>query len=186
MTVSAPLYERILGNGWSQLAQPLRFMHATSSPVRACGRFRIDYGPHPVARLLARILRLPDPSAAAETRLMVTARADGEDWERTFSGRRFATRQCRCHDELAERFGILEFRFHLRVSNGSLLYVQRRAAFLCWLVCLPIPTACAPRVEAREDPAGPNRIHVQVRVVLPGIGPLIAYAGIIEVEENGQ
>lgn len=186
MTVSAPLYERIVGNSWSQLAEPLRLMHATSSPVRARGCLRIENGLHPVARLLARMCRLPSPSAASDTRLTVTVRADGEHWERTFSGRRVATRQYRSGDELSERFGVLQFRFHLRVSDGGLLYVQRQAAFRCWLVHLPIPTAFAPRVEAREDPAGSKRIHVEVRVILPGIGLLIAYAGIIEVEENGQ
>jgi hypothetical protein len=37
-------------------------------------------------------------------------------------------------------------------------------------------------VEAREDPAGPDRIEVTVRVTFPAIGQLIAYDGIIEIE----
>jgi hypothetical protein len=186
MTVSAPLYQRVMGHSWCQLAEALRSMHATSSTVRARGQFRIDYGSHPVARLLARLLRLPHPSAAADTRLVVSAHGDREQWERTFDGRRFVTLQYRWHDDLAERFGVLQFRFRLQVSDGSLLYVQRQAAVLCWRVRLPIPALCAPRVEAREDPAGPKRIRVQVRVVLPGIGLLISYAGIVDVEENGR
>jgi hypothetical protein len=161
-------------------------MHTTTSPVHARGDLRIEYGLHPMARLLARLLRLPHPSASADTRLVVSARGDGELWERTFDGRRFATLQCRWHDDLAERFGVLQFRFRLCVSDGSLLYVQRQAAVLCWPVRLPIPALCAPRVEAREDPAGPNRIQVEVRVLLPGIGLLISYAGIVDVEENGR
>jgi hypothetical protein len=185
MTVSEPLYQRLMGNSWCQLAEPLRSMHATSSTVRACGQFRIDYGPHPVARLFARWLRLPHQSAAADTRLVVFARGDREHWERTFDGRRFATLQYQWHDDLAERFGVLQFRFRLHVSDGSLLYIQRQAAVLCWPVRLPIPALCAPRVEAREDRAGPKQVQVVVRVLLPGIGLLISYAGTVDIEENG-
>jgi hypothetical protein len=101
MPVGAPLYQRLMG--WCQLAEPLRSMHATSSTVRARGQFRIDYGPHPVAPMLARLLRLPHPSAAADTRLAVTARAAAEQWERTFDGLRFQTLHYRWHDDLAKR-----------------------------------------------------------------------------------
>jgi hypothetical protein len=186
MAVSMPLYQRLMGSSWSDLAAPVRSMHGTSSTVWACGRFRIDYGPHPAARLLARVLRLPHPSAAADTRLVVSAHGERELWERTFDGRRFATRQYPRHDELAERFGVLQFRFRLRVLAGGLLYVQRQAAVLCWPVRLPIPALCAPRVEAREDPAGLKRVRVDVRVFLPGIGLLISYAGTVDVEEGGR
>lgn len=186
MTVSAPLYQRVMGTSWSELGEPLRLMHATSPTVQARGRLFVEHGVHPVARLVARMLGLPRPCVAADTRLTVTACAEGERWERTFSGRRFATLQYTCREELAERFGVFQFRFRLRVSGGSLLYVQRHAAFRCGPVGLPIPASWAPRVEAREDPAGANRLHVEVRVMLPGIGLLISYAGIIEVEENGR
>jgi hypothetical protein len=39
-------------------------------------------------------------------------------------------------------------------------------------------------VEAREDPAGPTRIHVDVRVGLPRVGLLISYAGIVELTDT--
>jgi hypothetical protein len=38
-------------------------------------------------------------------------------------------------------------------------------------------------VEAREEAAGAKRVKVCVRVALPGVGPLIAYHGIIDVED---
>jgi len=135
--------------------------------------------------VLARILRLPRPGVAADTRLVVAARADGEDWQRTFSGRRLDSRQYESNgSELAERFGVLELRFRLDESDGSLVYVQRGAAFVFGPVRLRIAASWAPRVEAREDPAGPTRVKVGVRVSLPGVGPLIAYDGIIDVEDT--
>jgi hypothetical protein len=174
-----------MGDSWTQMAEPVRSVHATDSIVRAHGHLRLEHGRHLLARFLARMLRLPRPGAAAETRLIVTARADGEHWQRTFNGRRLETRQYESSEsELAERFGVLEFRFRLDVSDGSLLYVQREAAFVFGPVRLRIPASWAPRVEAREDAAGPKRVKVHVRVAIPGVGPLIAYDGIIDVEDT--
>jgi hypothetical protein len=174
-----------MGDAWTQLAAPVRSGHATDPIVRAHGRLRIQHGRHPVARLLAWVLRLPHPSAAAEARLIVTARADGERWQRTFNGRRLETRQYEAKaSELAERFGVLELRFRLEASDGSLRYVQRDAVLLFGPVRLRIPVSWAPRVEAREDPAGQMRVRVDVRVILPRLGPLIAYEGFIEVEDT--
>jgi hypothetical protein len=180
-----PLYERIMGQSWTQIAEPVRCLHATHSIVRAHGVLRIEHAGGVVARLLARMLRLPRPSDAADTRLTVTARTGGEHWQRVFNGRHLATRQYECaRGELAERFGILELRFRLDARDGSLLYIQREATLLVASFRVRIPVAWAPRVTAREDPAGPNQIKVAVRVTLPVIGPLIAYDGIIQVEKT--
>ena len=186
MTGIAPLYVRVIGDSWTQLAEPIRRAHASHSIVRASGRLRVEHGRHFLARMLARILRLPRPTAAAETELMVTAGPDGEHWQRTFDGRRWRTRQYESNAfELAERFGVLEFRFRLDASGGNLLYVQREAAVLFGSIRLRMPDRWAPRVEAREDPAGPMRIRVAVRVVLPGVGQLIAYDGFVDIEDPG-
>lgn len=183
--MTAPLYMRVMGDSWTQLAEPVRCVHATYSIVRAHGHLRIEHGRHHLARFLARMLRLPRPSAAAETRLIVTAHAAGEHWQRTFNGRRLDTRQYESSEsEIAERFGVLEFQFHLDASDGSLLYVQREAAFRLGWFRLRIPASWAPRVEAREDPAGLKRVKIDVRVALPGIGLLITYDGLIDVEDR--
>jgi hypothetical protein len=185
MTLSAPLYVRVVGDSWTQLAEPIRCAHASRSIIRASGRLRVEHGRHFLARILARMLRLPRPTAAAETQLVITARPDGEQWQRTFDGQRFETRQYESNAfELAERFGVLEFRFRLDASGGDLRYLQREAAFVFGPVRLRIPAPWAPRVEAREGPAGQRRITVAVRVLLPGVGQLIAYDGIVDVEDT--
>jgi len=138
-----------------------------------------------VPRWLARLLRLPRENPAADTRLVITADAGGERWHRTFDDRRLDTCQYRAgDDELAERFGLLEFRFKLEASQGSLLFRQVEAAFLCGTVRLKIPAAWAPRVDAREDPAGARQVGVHVRVALPLVGPLVTYDGTIGIEET--
>jgi len=170
-----------MGASWTQVADPVRALHATG--VRARGRFRIEHGRTRTTRLLARMLRLPRPAAAAEIRLIVTTGPGVEHWLRTFDGRRLETHQYEAGEfELAERFGLLEFRFHLLASDGSLLYLQREAAFRFGSVRLRVPSSWAPRIQAREDPAGPERVSVHVRVSLPGLGPLITYDGFVDVE----
>jgi uncharacterized protein DUF4166 len=181
MTDDASLYARIIGSSWSQIAEPLRRLHTTHATVYAHGRLRIEWGVHPLARLIARMLRLPESAAAVDTQLVVTPRTDGEHWTRTFDGRCLDTVQYLSDGrDLAERFGILEFRFRLEMAGASLIYVQRDAMFV-WPIRLQIPAPWAPRVEAREDPEGPDRIHVEVRVLLPRVGVLISYSGIVQV-----
>ena len=184
MNRPAPLYMRVTGDSWARLADPIRCLHGTTSITHAHGRLRIEHGRHPVARLLARALRLPRPHTSAVARLTISAGSKGEVWERAFGDTRLRTVQRGSAGELIERFGVVEFRFRLDTSQGGLLYMQHQAAFVCWRVRLPIPAACAPRVEAREDPAGAQRIQLDVRVMLPVIGSLISYAGVIEVKET--
>ena len=184
--ISRGLYARLLGPDWLQLAAPVRHAH-TPPTIRARGSFWIAHGPGPVARTLAALLRLPRANSAADTRLCVTAEASAERWQRTFDGRHLDTRQYETDKgELGERIGILEFRFRLERSGGSLLFRQAQAAVMMGSLRLPLPERWLPVIEAREDPAGAHRISVHVRVVLPGIGPLMTYEGIIDVEEGSE
>ena len=179
------LYAGLLGSAWMELAEPVRAAHASGSTVRGRGRLRIAHGRGHAARWLARLLRLPRASQAADTWLVITAGAGGEQWHRTFDDRRLVTRQYPAGDgELAERFGILEFRFRLEASQGSLIFRQVEAAVVCGRVRLKIPAAWAPRVDACEDPAGARRTSVHVRVELPLVGPLLRYDGTIDFKET--
>jgi len=185
MTMAALLYMELLGDGWIRLAEPVRRLHMPCSSVRAFGRLRVERGPRVGARFIAWLLRLPRPSTAAEMRLTVTAGGGGEYWRRTFDGRCFNTWQYKANTfELGEQFGIVELRFHLESSSDGLLYAQRAAMLRLGPIRLRIPARWAPRVAAREDPASAGRVRVDVQVTLPYIGRLVAYGGIIAVEET--
>ena len=179
------LYARLLGSSWPLAAEPVRIAHASDATIRAHGCLRVAHGRSPAARFLAWLLRLPRAGDAAKTRLVITPRADGEDWLRTFDDRRLHTRQYEAGDgELAERVGLLEFRFRLEVSQGSLLFRQVDAALMLGSLRLPLPAAWTPEIEAREEPAGARQIRIHVRVVLPALGPLLTYEGLIHIEES--
>jgi hypothetical protein len=149
------------------------------------GMLRVAHGRGPLARAVARVLRLPRPGPAVETRLVITPSADGEHWHRTFADRQLDTYQYRSPDGgLIERFRHLELRFQRQASHGGTSFHQLGAAFVFGPLRVPLPSMCAPRVTAREDPAGPHRIHVDVRIELPALGALLTYDGTIDVEDN--
>lgn len=180
--VTAPLYARIMGETWLQIADPIRNLH--ESGAATAGRVRVVHGRHRVARFLVRTLGLPDSCAAADTRLTVTPRDGGELWQRVFSGRRFETFQYQSdHAELAERYGPLVFRFRLLASDGHLRYIQRGAALRLGVGRLSLPRWLAPLVTAQEAPAGRGHVHIAVSIALPRIGLLIAYDGIVVIAE---
>jgi Domain of unknown function (DUF4166) len=179
------LYARILGDSWCQVAEPVRRLHTTRSITRVHGHLHIEHGRRAVARLLARVLRLPPAHAAAETRLTITARGDCEHWARTFNGHVLDTIQSESGDrELLERFGPLEFRFRLEASTGSLIYIQNRVTFVWSRLRLQIPPRWAPRIDAREDAADAERVQVTVHIAVPRIGMLISYRGIVAFEST--
>ncbi len=161
-------------------------VHAAGGTVSAHGRLRIEHGRNPVARLLAWLLRLPRANPAAETRLVIIPRRDGEDWHRTFGGRPFRTRQYEgSGGELAERLlGVLELRFRLEVAEGILFYRPIGVALMLGSRRMRLPAILRPTVEAREGPAGARQLQIHVRVALPALGPLIVYDGLIHIEES--
>lgn len=177
------LYARLLGSSWHQLAEPVRSIHCAHATVVAAGPLRIVHGRSRIVGLLTRLLRLPRAHPAAPTRLVIAPREDEEQWRRTFDGRRLETRQYEAGEgELAERIGVLEFRFRLEVSEGGLRYRQTDAAFPIGSVRLRLPPAWMPRVDAREDPAGAHRVRVHVSVEVPALGPVLTYDGTVEIE----
>jgi len=179
------LYARLLGSSWQLAAEPVRIAHATGTTLSAHGRLRIEHGRRPVARFVAWLLRLPRATPAAETRLVIVRGADGEDWQRTIGGRPLHSRQYEAGGgELAERVhGVLEFRFRLELAEGVLFFRPVGVALMLGSRRVRLPALLTPEIQAREEPAGARQVRIHVRVALPALGPLIAYDGLIQIEE---
>jgi len=183
--MSCELYQRVLGDDWWVLAEPVRRAHSVGEEKRGC--FRVSHGEGWLARQLARWSRLPQPANAAETQLKITSEGAGQRWERRFDGHAFTTRQW-AEDgiHLVERFRSWELHFELQVAEKALRYVQSGARLCLGRLRLPLPLALAPRVSARETCDGPERVRVAVTVSLPLVGLLIAYEGFLEVRGPAQ
>jgi hypothetical protein len=152
------LYEQLLGSSWLELAEPVRFAHITESTVRGDGRFRIEHGRSHAARILAWVLHLLRGSDAAETLLAITSDAEGERWRRTFGDRHLDTRSIKLATASSPNGSApSSFAFASKRRRGASLFRQLDAALMVGSVSLRLPRSWAPRVDAREDPAGADR-----------------------------
>jgi hypothetical protein len=147
--------------------------------------FRVAHGTNAAARLFARLLGFPRPGDAIDTTLVVTAAANGnEQWQRTFAGCRFDSRQYPDgHGGFVERFGAIEFAFRRDALNGGVAYTQTSTALVVGPIRIPLPRWCAPRISAREDVLGPRLRRVTVRVDAPVFGTLLTYTGMIDLDD---
>ena len=177
------LCRRLLGPAWLQLHPAIRRLHLADGAV--IGRFEFRHGHGLGARLTRWALRLSSSETALDARLTIVRDAESERWVRAFDPRVLVTIQRGLPDaRLAERFGALEFRFHLRVIDGALTYVPAGVALTVGRLRVSLPRWIAPRVEAREAGVNERGVHVQVRISAPGIGLLMSYAGRVEVERS--
>lgn len=180
----AGLYERLVGEAWGGLDEPVRRFHAHA---RSSGTFVVRRGGGRLARLVARLMGLPEAGEAVPLRLTVTPHGGGERWHRAFADKNFVTDQ-RAHagSLLAERTGPFELLFSLTVEGGALVYSQEDAFLRVRSLRVRLPRRVAPRVAAWER-ADNRGVRVSVRVTAPLVGPLIEYEGQVmwEQEETG-
>lgn len=182
------LYERLLGEAWNDLDEPVRRLHMRGSGPCGEGTFEVTGGNF-VARALARLARLPATGERVRVRLSVTIlEGIGERWHRTFEVRAFDTVQREGKGNLlAERAGPFELLFRLSEERGSLVYKQSGAALRVGLLRVPLPRVLAPRVEARERGADDGRsVEVHVRSSAPLVGLVLSYEGCLRVKDEGR
>jgi len=181
------LYERLLGEAWRGLDEPVRLLHERGSGPCGEGLFAVRRGNF-FARALARLAGLPAGGEGVRVRLSVTHTEDGrvERWHRTFGGRVFDTSQREGEGRLlAERAGPVELLFRLSVEEGALVYRQAGAALCLGRLRVPLPPALAPRVEAREQGADDRRsVLVYVSSGAPFVGPVLSYEGRLSVNAD--
>lgn len=173
------LYPKLLGDSWDCLHEALQRLHGSNAPVHAVGVLRVCRGSNALARLLARLARLPAAGEAVDIQLQISTRGSGQEWRRMFAGRPLVSLQYeRPEGLLGERIKILEMRFRLKVIEASLHYQSRSAALCLGALRVPLPRWISPRILAWEKPvAQGEQIAVSVEVRLPLLGRLIAYDG---------
>jgi hypothetical protein len=182
------LYPKLLGVSWPDLDIAIQRLHDLSETVHAAGVFQVRHGNNKLARMLARIARLPAAGEAVDIYLQVTAQEEGEEWRRAFAGRPLVSMQSEEGGGLlVERMGIVEMRFQLGVAGGALNYQTVDAALRFGSLRVPLPRRLGPCVMACEKAVGGmNQIHVSVDVTFSLIGRLIAYDGILTQVETKQ
>lgn len=177
----AGLYERLVGEGWHELDEPVRRLHLRA---RGEGVFAVRRGEGRLARAVARLMGLPEGGEAVPLLLSVEPHARGERWRRSFAGREFVTEQSEhAGPLLLERAGPFELLFRLSVEEGTLAYRPAGAFLRIRGLRVRLPRRLAPSVEAWERAAG-GGVSVTVRVTAPLAGPLIRYEGLVRTAEE--
>ena len=185
-TVGA-LYQLIIGDDWRNLDTAVQRLHSGGRVTRGTGSFTVTHGKRRLARLMAKILRMPAVGENINVSLVVTAHPGGERWHRTFAGKPFITEQrdddCKF---LVERNKGVDVWFRLAVIDGALLYQQTKAALNIGPWRLPLSRRLSSYIVATERAAADkSSVQVSVHVTAPLIGLLIEYEGNIKMEEEG-
>lgn len=172
----APLYQRLLGDAWTALPEPLQVMHGFKGELTAEGAAAVERGPGLLSRLIAALVGFPRAGHDLPVKVHFRSCPEGEVWTRTFAGRSFSSVQTegqgRSERLLSERFGPFTFGLALVLDAGKLHLVVRRWSFLG----LPLPAFLAPggvAYEAAED--GRFRFHVEIAHPLTGL--IVRYRG---------
>ena len=177
-TQDRALLEELLGPAaFAALPAPLRAFHGAAGEPVWRGRAEITTGATLMARLLRRIISLPE--AGSDVPLSVSVeRIEGssgqaESWTRNFGGARFTSRLHADAGMLHERFGPITFRLGLSACDGGITLPVVSARCLG----IPLPAFLLPRSQAREDVDEQGRFRFDVKLTLPGFGLLTHYRG---------
>lgn len=171
-----PLYQRILGDAYSELPAEIRAMHNVESSAAAQGRARMQRGYNPLARLAAAFIGFPRTASDTSVRVEFTASQGEEFWFRRFGAGCFGSHQFAGRGTsdglLCERFGPFTFAMALVPDGERLLLVLRR-----WSVFgIPLPMWLCPRsvsYESVED----GRFNFHVKISHPLTGLIVSYDG---------
>ena len=163
---------------WSRLAPAVQRMHGEGRLIQASGRAEVDGATHAPARLLRRLLTLPEPGSGQAIALTIERHADHERWIRGFArGRMSSTLRAGQGLPLRERLGPVTLHFSLRREGDAIDWQLRRVS----LLGLPLPPAFCGKVLSRSG-ARDGHYTFEIDAHLPLLGRLIAYRGWLEIE----
>lgn len=179
MPSSTALFRTLLAPAdWSQLAPAVQHMHAEGHAIHATGQADVAGATHLPARLLRRLLSLPEPGPAQPITVTIERHPTHECWSRQFlRGRMCSTLRAGNDGLLRERLGPATLRFALR-RDGDAIDWQLRGVRL---LGLPLPRALCGRVLSRSG-VRDGRYAFDIDVRLPLLGRLVAYRGWLEID----
>jgi hypothetical protein len=174
-----PLFPTLLGpSAWRSLPMPVQRMHGSAVRLVAEGQADIEGARHGLARLLRRILGLPEPGPRRPLRVTIEPNGLQEIWTRHFHTRRMRSvlRRREGSALLYERLGPATLGFSLRKDGDAIDWSLQRV----WIFGLPFPRAWFGTVVSRSSVAE-GRYAFTVDTRLPLIGQLVAYRGWLEI-----
>ena len=179
MIAMTPLFPALLGpDAWQALPTAVQRMHGSPVRIVAEGEADIEGATHLPARLLRRLLGLPEPGPRQPLRVVITPDGLRETWSREFVSRRMQSVLSRRENSrwLYERLGPATLGFVLRLDGDAIDWALQRI----WVFGVPFPRACAGDVLSRSG-CSDGRYRFTIDTRLPLIGQLVAYRGWLEI-----
>ncbi len=181
-----PLYRRLLGPAWSDLAPAVRAMHDLSDEDhKADGAVEVRRGTSLLARLLATILKLPLSGPMRSLSVGFHRSGEKEHWIRKFGDRSLASQQAEGAGSrqglLLESFGAITIPLALVVESGELHLFSRGWS----LLGIALPRLLGPRIHAREWQAD-GLFHFEVEICAPGGALVLGYQGRLRSPESAR
>jgi hypothetical protein len=173
-----PLYRRVLGSAWDDLAPQIRDLHSVTHESVFTGRCTVERGRNPLALLVGRMIGFPKAGTDQAVSVTLTTEGDGERWVRRIGGRRFSSVQHpgrgRSEWLIRERFGPVCVHMALVADGPNLRYVIRH-----WtLFGIRLPLWLGPHSQASESVEdGKFRFDVEIRHAFTGF--IVRYRGLL-------
>jgi hypothetical protein len=172
----ASLFERVLGETWTELPLQLRTLHQWSSHQTASGIATVDRGKSWMARLVGWMVGFPPTAADVPITVRLEPSSMRERWTRRFGNREFHSEMSAGTGAeaglLVERFGPLSIGLALVWEAPRLKFVVRR----CRIGPILLPRWLAP-ISATHETVEHDRFHFDVSIAHPLIGLLVRYRG---------
>ena len=160
------LYQRLLGNAWNSLPDPLIKLHRSK---KADGLAKVQVGKNLIARLIAKLFGFPEAGQNIPVQVSFQQKDGGELWQRTFAGKSFSSFQSEGYDLserlLSEQFGVFNFGLALVAEPEKLSLIVRR-----WSIFgISLPLTLAPLGDSFEYVAeGRFCFHVAIEHPITG------------------
>jgi hypothetical protein len=171
-----PLFQRILGESWPQLAPQIQQLHSTGAGQAFAGNCTLRRGRNILARLIARLSGFPTQGVDMPMLVRIDPLGDGELWVRTCNRHIFSSTQkpgkASSKWLVREQFGPVCVDSALLVEGTHLRYVIRRWA----LFGISLPLAWGPRARALESTLG-DLFKFDVQISHPITGLIVHYTG---------
>lgn len=178
--MSEVLFPALIGpSDWPLLAAPVQRMHGGTASLSAHGVAQVEGARQVPARLLRRLLGLPEPGMDQAIALNIERQGRRETWTRSFANGRMRSTLEPAADgmHLRERLGPVSLYFELRRDGAAIDWQLREGR----LLGLPLPRKWFGSVLSRSLAEAERYVfHIDTR--LPLLGQLIAYRGWLEID----
>ena len=167
------LFERVLGEDFRRLPEPIRDLHRTLGDSVWSGRASVQGARSWAGRLTAALFGFPGEHPETPVTVRITSDGRRSVWRRRIGSGRFRSVLTEREGGVVERFGLLAFDLDLTVADGRLAYSVRG-----WrLGPVPLPRALAPVTTTHEAVDAEGRFTFDVEISAPLVGRLVRYRG---------